>query len=43
MRFVMDMGNKNQWITSGIKVSCRRKRYLYIVSRVAHHIKIREY
>ncbi|PNF31115.1 hypothetical protein B7P43_G15693 [Cryptotermes secundus] len=43
MQFVMDMGHKNQWITGGIKVLCRCKRYLYIISRVTHHIKIREY
>lgn len=43
MQYVVNTMYKNQWITNGIRVSCRRKKYLYMISRVTRYPKIKEY
>jgi hypothetical protein len=33
----------NQWLTKGIRISCRHKKYLYMMSRATNHSRLREY
>jgi hypothetical protein len=32
----------NQWITKGIKISCKRKKYLYLMFRSTNHSGLKE-
>ena len=43
MQYVVNATYNNQWITNGIRVSCRRKKSLYIMSRATSHPKLKEY
>ncbi|PNF21344.1 hypothetical protein B7P43_G18383 [Cryptotermes secundus] len=43
MQSVVNTVYNNQWITNGISVSCRRKKYLYMMSSVTSCPKLKEY
>lgn len=43
MQFVKNNVNSNQWITKGIRISCRCKKYLYLMSRSTNHPRLKEY
>ena len=36
MQYVTNKVSNNHWITTGIKVSCKHKKYLYIVSKTTN-------
>ena len=40
MQYVHNKVSSNHWITTGIKVSCKRKKYLYIMSKTTNCSKI---
>jgi hypothetical protein len=35
--------NKNNWITSGIKTSCKRKRELFLLCRISNNPELKQY
>jgi len=41
MQHVTNNVSNNHWITAGIKVTCRRKKYLYITSKITKCYKIK--
>ncbi|PNF35250.1 hypothetical protein B7P43_G06859, partial [Cryptotermes secundus] len=43
MQFVVNAAYNNQWITNGIRVSCRRKKSLFIMCRATSHPQLKEY
>jgi len=40
MQYVTNNISNNHWITTGIKVSCKRKQYLYIMSKTPTVLKL---
>jgi hypothetical protein len=40
---ITDRCNKKSWITTGIKISCNYKRYLYLLSRDSNDTNLKEY
>jgi hypothetical protein len=43
MQYVTNNVSNNQWITNGIKISCKRKKYLYMMSKITSCLKFNEY
>ena len=42
MQYVTNNVSNNQWITNGIRISCKRKKYLYMMSKITNS-KFNEY
>jgi hypothetical protein len=40
---VSQRGKNRQWITLGIKISCKKKKHLYLLSRDSHDINLKRY
>jgi hypothetical protein len=43
MQYVTNNVSNNHWITTGIKVSCKHKKYLYIMNKTTNCSKIKVY
>ena len=41
MQYVTNKVSNNHWITTGIKISCKRKKYLYIMNKTTNCSKIK--
>jgi hypothetical protein len=43
VQYVTNNVSNNQWITNGIRISCKRKNYLYMMSKITNCLKFKEY
>lgn len=41
MQYVTNNVSNNHWITTGIKISCKHKKFLYIMSKTTNCLKIK--
>jgi hypothetical protein len=43
VQFVKNNANSNQWIAKGVRISCRHKKFLYLMSRSSTDPRLKEY
>jgi hypothetical protein len=43
LRKIIERGNNNYWITTGIRISCNHKKHLYLLSRDSNDINLEKH